>query len=206
MEKLKRCSKCEREYPATTEFFYKRTNSPDGLRFWCKKCDLKANKNWSDDNRQKKREGNRLYYRRNKEKCAANHRRWASKNKERLKSYFLNWISAHEEHVKTAAARRGKAWTKANPERAKARTRNYRARKRNAIGSFTGEDIKELYHSQNGKCWWCGKAVGDNYHIDHRIPLSRGGTNAPNNLCISCANCNLRKWNKMSWEWNGRLL
>jgi hypothetical protein len=34
----KMCSKCRRVYKATTEFFFKRTGSKDGLDSWCKEC------------------------------------------------------------------------------------------------------------------------------------------------------------------------
>jgi hypothetical protein len=36
--KNKKCSKCKTIYPSSTDFFYKRTSSDDGLDFWCKKC------------------------------------------------------------------------------------------------------------------------------------------------------------------------
>ena len=37
----KRCSKCERVLPATTEYFYKNKNGKYGLNSWCKKCHRK---------------------------------------------------------------------------------------------------------------------------------------------------------------------
>lgn len=81
-----------------------------------------------------------------------------------------------------------------------------RARIRKASGRFTKEDINILGRGQGWKCWWCGKSCENKYEIDHRIPLSRGGSNLPENLCISCKFCNQSKNNKMPWEWNGRLL
>ena len=46
------------------------------------------------------------------------------------------------------------------------------------------------------KCYHCGIIV-ENGHCDHLIPLSRGGTDAINNLVWSCKKCNLAKGNKM---------
>lgn len=66
--------------------------------------------------------------------------------------------------------------------------------------------ILQVHREQNGVCWWCGKPAGDDYHIDHRIAVSRGGTNALGNLVVSCATCNHRKYNKLPWEWSDRLL
>lgn len=66
--------------------------------------------------------------------------------------------------------------------------------------------ILTVYGTSKGICWWCGKAVGDNYHIDHRIAVSRGGDNGLGNLVVSCTSCNQSKYNKMPWEWTDRLL
>ena len=37
----KQCSDCNQYYPATTEYFYKRSESLDGLRGDCKQCKIK---------------------------------------------------------------------------------------------------------------------------------------------------------------------
>ena len=34
--KTKKCSKCGRELPVIE--FYKKSDAPDGLQYWCKKC------------------------------------------------------------------------------------------------------------------------------------------------------------------------
>lgn len=95
---------------------------------------------------------------------------------------------------------------KKHPDRAKTRVHKRRALLKKASGIFTASDVRLLLASQNGLCWWCSAPVGDKYHVDHRIPVSRGGTNSPENLCISCAECNLKKGAKLPQEWNGRLL
>lgn len=59
---------------------------------------------------------------------------------------------------------------------------------------------------QGGRCWWGAHPLGDNFHIDHRIPLSRGGAHDPSNIVLACASCNLSKHDKMPWEFAGRLL
>ncbi|HMN15956.1 MAG TPA: HNH endonuclease signature motif containing protein [Bellilinea sp.] len=75
-----------------------------------------------------------------------------------------------------------------------------------APGSFTKEDISLAYESQKGKCWYCQCELNGTYHVDHRIPLSRGGSNDPANLVLACPSCNMSKGNKFPHEWNGRLL
>ena len=84
--------------------------------------------------------------------------------------------------------------------------RNMRAIRAGAAGKHTAADIELLYRSQKGRCWWCGKKINGKYHVDHRVPLARGGSNDPGNLVISCPACNQSKHAKLPQEWNGRLL
>lgn len=43
-------------------------------------------------------------------------------------------------------------------------------------------------------CVYCGRQAPDvALHVDHRMPVSRGGTNHPSNLCAACVDCNLGK-------------
>ena len=65
--------------------------------------------------------------------------------------------------------------------------------------------IKRQRDSQKNRCWWCGKKLKGSYHVDHRIPLSRGGSNWPENIVIACPFCNLSKCDKTPLEFAGRL-
>lgn len=61
---------------------------------------------------------------------------------------------------------------------------------------------KEYYNLQNFKCAYCGKDL-EKYHVDHKIPICRGGCNDKSNLAISCPSCNLRKGRKTVEEFIG---
>ena len=76
----------------------------------------------------------------------------------------------------------------------------YKARKKSSGGSFTVEDIKDLYATQGGRCYYCRIDIEAGYHIDHMLPISRGGTNGPENLALACAPCNLSKHTKTAEE------
>ena len=54
-----------------------------------------------------------------------------------------------------------------------------------------------LYGEQGGDCNGCGThfRIVD-FHIDHIVPKSKGGTDHRTNLQLLCGNCNLRKGNK----------
>lgn len=87
---------------------------------------------------------------------------------------------------------RVKAWIKANPEKAAAIRRNYAARKRNAEGSHTVDDVKKIIRLQRGRCAYCRTKLRA-YHVDHIVPLSKGGSNNRHNLQITCEPCNIMK-------------
>ena len=72
-----------------------------------------------------------------------------------------------------------------------------RAQRAAAPGSYTKQDVLRLYADQQGRCYWCRTFVGERFHLDHAIPLARGGTNNPDNLRISCPTCNLSKGAKL---------
>jgi 5-methylcytosine-specific restriction endonuclease McrA len=86
-----------------------------------------------------------------------------------------------------------RAYHKANPDKHAAVQRKRRARKRNAGGQHTAEQIKERYSKQQGKCACCKVPLNGKYHADHIIPLSRGGSNDISNIQLLCPPCNLRK-------------
>lgn len=67
----------------------------------------------------------------------------------------------------------------------------------------------ELAEQVCWKCVYCGCGVyprahrkkgGDLATIDHRLPLSRGGTWDRSNLCIACRDCNGAKGNLTAEE------
>ncbi len=62
-----------------------------------------------------------------------------------------------------------------------------------AGGSYSTEDIRRILKQQRGRCAYCRDRFGNQFHIDHILALSRGGSNYPHNLQLTCETCNLRK-------------
>lgn len=61
-------------------------------------------------------------------------------------------------------------------------------------GSATPEQIAALWGSQHGLCALCAQAMlAGCYHVDHIVPLARGGSSRIENLQLLHARCNLRK-------------
>lgn len=73
-----------------------------------------------------------------------------------------------------------------------------RAKRRAALKDveqkFSAKDAREVMSKFNYSCFKCGSK--DNLHIDHHIPLSKGGRLTFTNAVILCAVCNVKKSNK----------
>lgn len=97
-----------------------------------------------------------------------------------------------------------KRWRRKHYEDALKRGRANTAKRRlfasKSKSHYTSEDITQLLHNLSWCCFWCKQPVVQ-YHIDHIVPLSRGGSNAASNITIACPQCNLRKRNKLPNEW-----
>ena len=168
--------------------------------------------------RDKMHEKAREYREANREEHLARSRRWREQNPDKVSAYRVRYHNEHREerHVKFKSWREtnldyarecNRHWSRANPERNRASRNRRRARLVAGGGNHTHEDVLLLLRTQKNKCWWCGISIdGSKYHVDHRIPLAKGGGNNAENLCIACPPCNLSKHDKLPFEFNGRLL
>lgn len=110
---------------------------------------------------------------------------------------------------------RARKWGKLNPEKRRAKLRAWRQKnpdrvkshlaKRYAItrGAESAElfSREEIYTRDNGRCFHCGRNVpSSGWHLDHIIPVSKGGTHTKSNVCVSCPRCNLVKSDKIEWS------
>ena len=63
--------------------------------------------------------------------------------------------------------------------------------------AFPSDYIEKLYKEQKGKCYYCGCSLKEEgYHIEHMMPLSRGGEHSLKNVVLSCPTCNFSKGSK----------
>lgn len=64
------------------------------------------------------------------------------------------------------------------------------------VGPGRRRDIERaaIIARDNGVCHICGGTPApEDIHLDHIVPLARGGTHDPENLAVACARCNLSK-------------
>ena len=182
------CSKCRQALPRTSEFFQRDTSKAHGLRYACKSC--------ANASRQERRKAK-------PDKCAREKlAAWRKAHPE----YARQWRENHREECNEYARAYFRKYRQEHPERFAAYERNKTARKRMNGGSHTGADIISQYERQNHKCFYCGVKLDNGYHVDHVIPLSKGGSNGPENLVIACPTCNMRKHDKHPMDFCGRLL
>ena len=67
--------------------------------------------------------------------------------------------------------------------------------------------VRSVHAAASVPCYWCGKSLPKrNRHIDHIIPLAKGGIDDVSNLCCSCKTCNSRKGAKMPERFDSQLL
>lgn len=56
-----------------------------------------------------------------------------------------------------------------------------------------------IYERDDGTCYMCNRSVSfEDYQVEHLIPLSKGGADAPYNLAVSCRRCNSGKKDKIT--------
>lgn len=102
-------------------------------------------------------------------------------------------------NCKKCQVKQTRSWQINNPEKFHSHERKRRLLLQNAPGAYTKTDIDKIRMYQDNQCYYCGCAL-NNEHIDHKIPLSKWGTNYPSNLVLSCHSCNLDKHGKSAKE------
>lgn len=114
------------------------------------------------------------------------------------------WASVNRDRV----SENNRQWRLANPYRAAALSAAKRARKRGAkIGDrhAYARTIQYMRTAARVRCYYCGRVtLPRGRHIDHIIPLARGGADAVGNICVACPRCNLSKRAKMPEEVTGQ--
>ncbi|MEL6408461.1 MAG: HNH endonuclease signature motif containing protein [Chloroflexota bacterium] len=71
---------------------------------------------------------------------------------------------------------------------------NARAKADGKAGRLTVAGLRDRIYASGGKCEWCTVSlVGQDFEVDHIIPLQRGGENTADNIAVACPACNRRK-------------
>jgi 5-methylcytosine-specific restriction endonuclease McrA len=107
--------------------------------------------------------------------------------------------------VADGMARTSREWRIANPWRCRSYCASRRARKRgneDSVG-ILGRDWVKTLRRYDFRCAYCSVRP-QSIHMDHVIPLARGGRHAIANLVPACASCNQAKGAALLSEWKMR--
>lgn len=86
-------------------------------------------------------------------------------------------------------------------EIARARDSKQRYRDSYAASGITAAELAAFRGSAE-RCFYCNASLlGRERHVDHMIPLSRGGRSEWSNLVVACARCNLSKADRRLEDW-----
>lgn len=185
----KTCTKCGENRPVSE--YYRR-------KAQCKECSRAYTREWVTANKEQKRQADRAYYEKNSERLKSKQSDYYYENREadqaRRRSYYL--ANEKQEKARKAAwqaehAERIAAHRKANPQMAWANGYRQRARLHGltpVIEYFTKADVTARY---GDVCAYC--ETGPFEHLDHAVPVSKGGPHTLANVRPSCAACNFTK-------------
>ena len=136
----------------------------------------------------------------NKEKIAAQRASYRVRNKVGIAEYLAAYYAANKQRSasycaenKEKIAARKSAYDAAHPEKRRVYKQNRRARKLKNGGRLTYGLAEKLLMLQRGRCACCGKMLKGEYHLDHIVPLSRGGANEDCNIQLLSPYCNMSK-------------
>ena len=192
------CTKCHIEKELAE--FHKKANSLYGVRAVCRICYNQYRNQYNHDNQVSKKhyERHKQYYQdkrdANRESANAYFKEYYQTHKEEHKLAMQQWRLKNKEHEKEMQ----KLYNKTDKGKAVRKTIDSNRRIAKKSGSFIPDDILNLYRLQSGKCVYCKYCIeNNNYHVDHIMPLSKGGTNELKNIQLLCPQCNLSKNDKL---------
>lgn len=123
-------------------------------------------------------------------------KRYGKKNPDKVRAWARNSYARNPEARKAKV----REYQKAHPEetrRTKTINGNKRRLKKDA-GHVPVWVVRELFALFNNLCAYCKAAPAQ--HVDHIMPLSKGGEHIPTNIAPACAHCNLTKSARLPLE------
>ena len=197
---MKICSHCKQN---KDEIEFNRNRSKcDGLSTECKVCVSEQYKKNYYKSRAKRLEYQAMYRKNNPEKKRIWNRNWVSRNREKdtelkKKSRSKHRDSYNEYHrvyIRRPEVRRKHLVYNMN------RIKRYRAVSDRTV---TPTSIRSIFIKQKGKCALSGVSIESKYHIDHIVPVSKGGKHTIGNIQLLSPRVNLIKSNKLNYIYVG---
>lgn len=142
---------------------------------------------YREQNPEKVRESSHRTWQKKRHIYLAKHRQYRQINHDRLCERQRQRYAENPEPAREQA----RAWRRANPDKRKVQHHRRRAHKVASGGSYTTVEWRALCDWFGDVCLACGER--SDLTVDHVIPISRGGSNAIDNLQPLCLSCNSSK-------------
>ena len=155
----------------------------------CIVCHKKYNAMWYLKNKDKSNKMSSDYRANNKVKVSESNKKYVENNKDKL--FLLRQLYREKNKEKIANDKR--QYRIDNPEKIKVLKSNRRAKILFNGGTLSKDLTIKLYKLQKGKCPCCNEPLGDDYHLDHIMPLALGGSNTDGNIQLLKSKCNHQK-------------
>ena len=115
---------------------------------------------------------------------------WQAANRKKSNAQKAKWKANNPDKVKSSAA----AYLQSNLDKHRANQHARRARKSASGGKLSIGLAEKLFKLQKGKCaCGCKQPLGNDFHLDHIMPLALGGSNTDDNIQLLRARCNVSK-------------
>jgi 5-methylcytosine-specific restriction endonuclease McrA len=143
----------------------------------------------------------KAYRESNRSREAQKSRDWRKQNPERSKAIKDKYRLAHPRESALSKAK----WKASNRPKVAEYQRRRRALKIGAEAQNASWFYEFVASRRKIRCYWCRQPVAKKRrHVDHIIPLSRGGAHSIENLCCACSDCNLKKGARMPNEFSAQ--
>jgi 5-methylcytosine-specific restriction endonuclease McrA len=206
------CARCKETKPLDKEHFGIMRRNKCGFAYYCRDCIREKARIEREQHPDRVRARVKKWQQENPEKLAESKRNWNEANPDKVRQYWQEYAERNPEVKRESRLRsqrnnpeahneRNRRYAQNHPEKIRAKCLNRWAMFKEADGHFTADDIAKIYDEQQERCAYCGITLHGDYEIDHVHPLSRGGSNWPDNLVLACPSCNSSKNNKTIEEW-----
>jgi len=141
-----------------------------------------------------------IYYKAHYDEIAHYQKGWHDDHRTQLREQDAIYYQTHGEKIRE----RSVLYRRTHPTQCSSLRAKYRALKSDVlIGDQVA--IKAIYRqareNKHIRCYLCHRHIPiGGRHVDHILPLSKGGAHTASNLAVACASCNLSKSAKLPEE------